>query len=229
MIDNKKVLAIIPARGGSKGLPGKNIKALGGTPLINWTVKAALSCPLIDRTIVTTDSQQIANVAESAGAEIPFIRPEELAADDTSSADVVLHAINALDESFDLIVLLQPTSPFRNGQDIHDALLQCQQANNYTSISVCATDKSPSWLFWCDDNRLTPILGKQSNATRRQDVNDAYGLNGAIYVVPVERFKQERKFLFDDSLPFIMQKQSSVDIDDAMDFRIAELILADQQ
>jgi CMP-N-acetylneuraminic acid synthetase len=200
MIGNKKVLAIIPARGGSKGLPGKNIKLLGGKPLISWTVEAALSCAFIDRTIVTTDCQDIANTAEKAGAEIPFIRPDTLAADDTSSADVVLHAIESLEESYDLIILLQPTSPFRTSQHISDALTLCEKENNYTAISVCASDKSPSWMFWCQDKVLKPILGEQSKATRRQDVKEAYTLNGALYVVPVERFKHLLKFLFSDSL-----------------------------
>lgn len=225
MIDNKKVLAIIPARGGSKGLPGKNIKMLGGKPLIAWSIEAALNSAEIDRAIVTTDAQDIAQVASEFGADVPFLRPKELAADDTSSADVVLHVLNTLEEEFDIIVLLQPTSPFRTSQHIQQALAQCKEQNNYTLISVCESDKSPSWLFWNESNKLDPILGTHSKATRRQDVRKAYALNGAIYVVEVNKFKQQLKFMYDDSLPFVMNKNSSIDIDDAMDFKFAELVL----
>jgi N-acylneuraminate cytidylyltransferase/CMP-N,N'-diacetyllegionaminic acid synthase len=225
MIDKKKVLAIIPARGGSKGLPGKNIKILGGKPLIAWSIEAALNSAEIDRTIVTTDAEDIAQVAIEFGADVPFLRPEELAADDTSSADVVLHVLNTLEEEYDIIVLLQPTSPFRTSQHIQQAFAQCKEHNNYTLISACESDKSPDWLFWNEGNKLEPILGENSKATRRQDVRKAYVLNGAIYVVEVNRFKQHLKFLHDNSLPFVMDKQSSVDIDDVMDFKFAELVL----
>jgi N-acylneuraminate cytidylyltransferase/CMP-N,N'-diacetyllegionaminic acid synthase len=227
MIDNKKVLAIIPARGGSKGLPGKNIKNLGGKPLIAWSIEAALNTPEIDRTVVTTDAKDIAQVAQEYGADVPFLRPEELAADDTSSADVVLHVLSNLEEQFDIIILLQPTSPFRTSLHIQQALAVCQAENNFTLISVCESDKSPSWLFWNENNKLAPILGTNSEATRRQDVRKAYALNGAIYVVEVDRFKQQRKFLYDDSIPFVMDKNSSIDIDDVMDFKIAELVLSE--
>ncbi len=225
MIDGKKVLAIIPARGGSKGLPGKNIKILGDKPLIGWTIEAALGTDIIDRAIVTTDCVEIAKVARECGAEIPFMRPKELGTDESTTADVVFHAIKAIKESFDIIVLLQPTSPYRTAQHIKEAFEVCKADDNYSLVSVSEMDKSPCWCFWRNKNQLEPIIEGEVKYSRRQDLQKAYVLNGAIYIVKAKNFMDKQIFLHTNSSSYVMNKESSIDIDDWMDFKFAQLLL----
>ena len=226
MLGNKKVLAIIPARGGSKGLPGKNIKILGGKPLIAWTLDAANKSSIIDKTVVSTDCPDIASVARKYGADVPFTRPKELSSDIASSADVVLHAIKNVGEEYGIIVLLQPTSPFRNENDIKNAFEIYSSKVVSSVVSVCKADKSPYWLFWQnDDKSLRAVLNSEDQFIRRQDLQDAYALNGAIYIVGNNCFLENQKFIYDDSLSYVMNKESSVDIDDLLDFKFAQLLL----
>lgn len=223
-----KMLAIIPARGGSKGLPGKNIKMLCGTPLIAYTIKAALESGCFTKVIVSTDCNEIAKISSEFGAEVPFIRPAKLATDEASSADVVAHALNKLDNSYNSFAILQPTSPFRTALDIRNAF------NIYTStgvtsvVSVCEVDKSPYWCFWRkDDSSLLPILSAENQFARRQEQPSAYALNGAIYIVNTNKFVNSSKFMFDDTKSYVMDKKSSIDIDDIIDFKLAELMLGE--
>jgi len=230
MIDEKKVIAIIPARGGSKGLPGKNIKLLGNKPLIAWTIEAAASVDIIDRIIVTTDCAEIAATAEKCGAEIPFLRPKELGGDDTTTAEVILHAIKSIHENFDIIVLLQPTSPYRSTHHIEEAFELCRAENNYSLVSVSEMDKSPQWCYWRNQSRLEPILkaGIQDGCTRRQDLRKAYALNGAIYITETNCFMDKQVLIDANTVSYVMSKRSSIDIDDAIDFKMAELLLGEE-
>ena len=226
MIGDKKVLAIIPARGGSKGLPGKNIRTLGVKPLIAWTIESALGNKLIDKTVVSTDCPKIAAVSKTFGAEVPFIRPDWLSTDQAETADVVLHALNSINENFDVIVVLQPTSPFRDSGHIEGALEIYENSKAHSLVSICESQKSPYWMFSLeDDGALEPIIHDKNQFSRRQELPKTYCLNGAIYVVDVELFLKNKEFIFEDSKSYLMDFESSVDIDSLMDFKLAQLFL----
>jgi CMP-N,N'-diacetyllegionaminic acid synthase len=229
MLGDKKVLAIIPARGGSKGLPGKNLRTLGIKPLIAWTIESALANKLIDKTIVSTDCLKIAAVSKTFGAEVPFIRPDWLSTDQAETADVVLHALNSICEQFDVIVVLQPTSPFRNSVHIEAALKTYENSKAHSLVSICETQKSPYWMFSLeDDGALEPILQGKNQFSRRQELPKTYCLNGAIYVVDVELFLKSKDFIFEDSKSYLMDFESSVDIDSLMDFKLAQFFLDEE-
>lgn len=221
-----KVLAVIPARGGSKGLPGKNIKVLGGKPLIAWTIDAALDTNFIDKIIVSTDCQNIVKVAKNFGAEVPFIRPDELSSDTATTSDVISHAINSMKEKYDILILLQPTSPFRTAKDIENAFEIYKSTITSSVASVYCADKSPYWYFTRDEiGTISSVLKMEGQFSRRQELPVTYLLNGAIYIVDMKKFLSYEKFIFDDSLSYVMSKESSIDIDNLMDFRLAELIV----
>ncbi len=221
-----KVLAVIPARGGSKGLPGKNIKRLGDKPLIAWTIEAALNAKFIDKTIVSTDCQEIAQVSRAYGAEVPFIRPDELSSDTATSSDVILHAIGSMKSEFNVILLLQPTSPFRTAKDIDSASELYNSSSTSSVVSVCLADKSPYWYFFKNNvGMMSPVLSMEGQFSRRQELPDTYLLNGAIYIVDIKKFLSQKKFIFDDSISYVMSKESSIDIDEPLDFKLAQLIL----
>ena len=187
MIGGKSVLAIIPARGGSKGLPGKNIRSMCGKPLIGWSILQGLESQYIDEVLVTTDSQEILDIAKKCGANAPFIRPKSLADDDASSIDVLIHAVDYLSEAgriYDYLVLLESTSPLRDVSDIDGAIELLM--NNELSESVVGVTKvegaHPSFLFTIQNELLKPILGIEPNGLRRQDLkDDYYCLEGSIY------------------------------------------------
>lgn len=230
MINGKTVLAIIPARGGSKGIPQKNIKLLAGKPLIAWTLENAKKSKYIDRIIVSTDSQEIANVSLKYGAEAPFIRPRELAADETPSSEVIVHTIKWFEinrnQKFNVFILLQPTSPLRNGNQIDSALENfISNSNNKCLVSVKEVEESPYWMKIIDDDYyLKNFTLKQNNFTRRQDLPKIYILNGAIYIMTTSDFMNYKSFDVDKTVPFIMDKKSSIDIDNELDFEIAEYL-----
>lgn len=223
----RKILAIVPARGGSKGVARKNIKELGGKPLLEWTLDAAVNSCLIDKVFVSTDCCEIANVATAFGIDVPFMRPQSLSRDDTVVADVVEHVLSCLDEQYDEVILLQPTSPFRNNKHITDALDVYYKSDAFSLVSVCQSEKNPHWMFTIsEDRRLKPLLSYEERLHRRQDLPKFYHLNGAIYVVDVPLFREKKKFVYSDTVPYIMDHVSSLDIDTMMDFQLAEAMLA---
>ena len=226
MIGNKKVLAVIPARGGSKGLPEKNIRILGTKPLIAWTIESALGNKSIDKTVVSTDCSKIAAVSKLFGAEVPFIRPDWLSTDQAVTTDVVLHVLNSINESYDVIVVLQPTSPFRHSGHIEDALEIYENAKAHSLVSVCESQKSPYWMFSLEEGGvLKPIIHDENQFRRRQELPKTYCLNGAIYVIDVKCFLENKKFIFEDTKSYLMDYESSIDIDSLMDFNLARLII----
>jgi CMP-N,N'-diacetyllegionaminic acid synthase len=217
------VLAVITARGGSKGVPRKNVRPLGGLPLIAWTVHAALEASCVARVVVSTDDAEIAEAARDAGAEVPFMRPAALASDTATSVDVMLHALDAV-PGFDRAVLLQPTSPFRTGADLDAGFALWQGVPGAGGcVSVCEAAESP-WLMYGRgaDGALARLLPEPPGGLRRQDLPKALVLNGAFYFVDVARFRLERRFLFADSLGFEMPAERSLDIDTPADFEAAE-------
>lgn len=225
MIDGLKVLALITARGGSKGLPGKNVRPLAGKPLVAWSVEAAKGSRHVDRVVISSDDAEIIAAAVAAGCDAPFVRPAELAQDSTASEPVAIHALDALAEPYDLLVLLQPTSPLRIAADIDLCLERCVASGAPGVISVVEPAKSPYWMFRMDAaGRLSRLL--ESTATRRQDLPQAFAANGAVFVVRVPWFRRHRAFIGEGTVGCAMPPERSVDIDTLLDFRLAEAILA---
>jgi CMP-N-acetylneuraminic acid synthetase len=223
------VIAVIPARGGSKGLPGKNIKFLAGKPMIAWTIEAALSCKVIERILVSTEDPDIASIALQYGAEAPFLRPQKLASDTSSSVDVAIHALQWLERSEhfkpEFFLLLQPTSPLRTAQDIQETIELQARHDADAIISVCQTTHPPHWVMsFADDGSIVPYFGAPE-ASRRQDAKPAYCPNGAIYLVRSEVLMKQRTFFPKRTFGYIMPFDRSVDIDTAWDFHLADLIL----
>lgn len=223
------ILALIPARGGSKGLPNKNILECAGKPLIEWTISAALNVSLIDDVLVSTDSVDIATVAKRAGASVPFLRPDELATDDSSMLDSVKHAWeshrDAKGRPFDYLVLLQPTSPLRTSAHIYDAIdfyFENRQSNDDTLASVYKADQKNGWLMQTEGESryIRFCLDVGSNNPQRQKLKPYYLPNGAIFIVRGEALGEG--LYRDNTLPFVMAKESSIDVDTSDDLKAAE-------
>lgn len=216
---SEKVIALITARGGSKGLPRKNVLCAGGKPLVAWTVHAALAASSVDRVVLSSDDDEIMAAARAAGCEVPFRRPAELASDHASSMDVVLHALQEL-PGYEYLVLLQPTSPLRTGADI-DAAFQIMLNNKAPAcVSVTEVDQSPYWMYrLADGDRLAHILEPLPGVSRRQDLPPVYTLNGAIYIAKIDWLLESRNFLGTDTVAYRMSRSASIDIDDALDFQ----------
>ncbi|MDF2946848.1 MAG: acylneuraminate cytidylyltransferase [Bacillales bacterium] len=223
MINGKKILGLIPARGGSKGLPGKNIKDLGGKPLIAWTIEEAKKSKFIDRLILSSDDEKIIDTALQYKCDVPFIRPEELAGDETSGIDVVLHAINTVPD-YDYVILLQPTSPFRTVDDIDNAIELLLKNDCDGIVSVCESKKPPFWSYYINDNYLIPIFNKQQIPVRRQDMV-TYDLNGAIYIAKINTLIRIKSFLGENTIGYVMPQHRSVDIDTQLDFDYCSFLL----
>lgn len=227
MIEDKKVLAIIPARGGSKGVPGKNIRAVGGKPLIAWSIEAARGSRFVDRVVLSSDDQDIMRVAREHGCEVPFVRAENLADDETPTIDVVLDTL-ARCPGYDWVLLLQPTSPLRTSDDIDQAIERCMQHGAPACVSVCRAQESPYWMFTLQtDDQLQPLL-PDARLTRRQDLPPVYSLNGAIYLARTEWLRQEKKFISQGTVAYEMPVQRSIDLDTESDFQQLKYLLENQ-
>ncbi len=225
MIHGKTVLAIIPARGGSKGVPRKNIKPLSGKPLIAWTIEEAVKSKYTDRLILSSEDKEIISVATHYGCDVPFTRPKELAEDDTPGIEPVLHAIQTLPEKYDYVVLLQPTSPLRNVLDIDACIEYCVQKKS-ACVSVTEPDESPYWMFCMDDSgRLSPLLKYDGDISSRQVLPEIFVLNGAVYVAETEMLRNRKTFIHSETVGFLMPKSRSLDIDTEMDMIFAEFLL----
>lgn len=221
MIDGKRVLGLIPARGGSKGVPGKNIFPVGGKPLIAWTIEAALKSRYVDRLVLSSDDDAIINVAKAWGCEVPFKRASHLAADDTPAVDVVLNALQQC-LGYDYVVLLQSTSPLRITEDIDTALEYCVQRAAPACVSVCEAKQSPYWMFTLGESGLiTPLLCGDI-PTRRQDLPPVYVLNGAVYVAKVDWLHDKKTFITSQTCAYEMPVQRSIDIDTVDDIKRVE-------
>lgn len=231
MYRGKSFLAIIPARGGSKGIPHKNIMKLCGKPLIAYSIEAARKSKYIDFILVSTDDEAIREVSMNYGANVPFLRPEELSNDEARSIDVVLHGVNYLKaegEEFDYVILLQPTSPLRTYEDIDSAIELIVEEQGNSLISLCEVEENPILMRTLDDNKLNPILRFEGDNLRRQDLPRYYIFNGALYINKTEMLFSENTFVNDNSIPFIMDKRKSVDIDTILDAKLAEYILEEK-
>lgn len=220
-------LVIITARGGSKGVPDKNIKLLGGKPLIAYTIEAALGVFPAERIIVSTDSEKIKQAAEKCGIEVPFLRPAELATDTASSYDVILHSMdqaNQLGIIYDTVILLQPTSPFRNAQHIRGALALLRE-NDDMIVSVKVSEENPYYSLFEENSDGYLSRSKEGSFTRRQDCPNVFSYNGAIYVMRAESLRKETIGSFKKVRKYVMSDLESLDIDTPLDWKLAELIM----
>ncbi|WP_339060487.1 acylneuraminate cytidylyltransferase family protein [Tepidibacillus marianensis] len=224
MLNGKRILGIIPARGGSKGVPRKNIRVVAGKPLIAWTIDEARKSKYIDQLILSSEDQEIIQVAKEYDCEVPFVRPKELAQDNTPGIDPVLHAIEML-SGYEYIILLQPTSPLRTVEDIDGCIEKCIQNQNDYGVSVTETDKSPYWMYSIENDKMVPVLSQDMIINRRQESPKVYELNGAIYIAKTEKLIESKTFLNKVTVPYIMPKERSVDIDTELDLKLVELIL----
>jgi N-acylneuraminate cytidylyltransferase/CMP-N,N'-diacetyllegionaminic acid synthase len=226
-------LAVIPARSGSKGIPGKNILPLLGKPLIAHTIEAARKACLIGRVLVSTDDPEIAAVATQFGAEVPFLRPAELAQDETPILLVLQHLLTQLKLSEhyepEIIVLLQPTSPLRRAGDIDRAVTLLQQTGADSVVSLCAAEHSPYWMKRLEGDRVSPFLENVPKNVRRQDLPPVYRINGAVYATRRRILMEQDRLLGEDTRGIVMDAESSVDIDTPLDLKIAMLILQERQ
>ena len=230
MYKGKNILGLIPARGGSKGLPRKNIKPLLGKPLIAWTIEQALASKYLDRVVVSTDDKEIAEISKKYGAEIPFIRPKELAEDNAKGIDVVLHAIDWLMKNdrrkqYDLIMLLQPTSPLRKTEDIDKAIELLFLKEVKAIVSVCEVEHHPLWANTLPKDRcMKNFIRQEIMDKNRQELPLFYRLNGAIYLAYCNYIKQCKSFIGKETFAYIMPKSRSADVDNKIDFELAEIL-----
>jgi len=228
MFNDKKILAIIPARGGSKRLPRKNILDLNGKPLITWTIEAAEKSLFVDDVIVTTDCKEIADVAVAAGAKVPFLRPGYLSSDEATTNDVIMHALeNHKSGAFDYCVILQPTSPLKDTKDIDDAIKLISEPQVEGVVSVCECEHSPLWCNTLPENSsLGSFLSDEVKGLRSQDLPIYYRLNGAIYCYSSEELRKHQGIFYSENVKaLVMPTERSVDIDNEIDFKIAEVLL----
>lgn len=218
MIGGQRVLALIPARGGSKGVPGKNILPIGGRPLIQWTIDAAKASRYIDRLVLSSDDPAIIAAAEAGGCEVPFVRAAALSSDEASSIDVVVDALQRLPD-YDIVVLLQPTSPLRSTQDIDATLERLQASAAPACVTLRPAEEHPYWTFrLADSGRLDRFAQPPAEAQlRRQDLPPAWCLNGAVYAARTGWFLRERSFVGEQTVGQPMPADRSLDIDTPAD------------
>ncbi|MED1722403.1 acylneuraminate cytidylyltransferase family protein [Brevibacillus parabrevis] len=226
MIQGKSVLAIIPARGGSKGIPRKNIREVGGKPLLSWTIDEAKKSDFIDRLIVSTDDEEIADVARHNGVEVPFLRPKNLAMDDTPGIAPVLHALEVL-PGYDYVVLLQPTSPLRQVEDIDGCIEKCVIEQAKACVSVTVAEKTPYWMYHLSENGLLKsVINIEKQFFRRQDIPPVFSLNGAVYMADTNWLQKTQSFLEQETVGYVMPKERSIDIDNEMDIVFFEALIS---
>jgi len=228
-LDN--ILFIIPARGGSKGVPGKNIKHLNGKPLIQYTIEVARQLADDIDICVSTDDVSIKDVVEKAGLVVPFLRPPELATDNTGTYEVLIHALDfykSIGREYEKLVLLQPTSPFRQSSQVRSALESWQNGIEMI-VSVKETKSNPYYLLFEENASGFLEKSKKGNFIRRQDCPTVYEYNGAIYIIDVASLRNHHISSFQKIKKFVMDEKTSFDIDTPMDWKIAEFILKDNE
>jgi CMP-N-acetylneuraminic acid synthetase len=223
----RSCLAVVPARGGSKGVKNKNIRRLLGKPLISYTIEEAKKCKAIGRIVVSTDSCRIRDVAVKCGAHAPFLRPGSLAKDSTAMYPVIAHAVRLMEaagEKFQIILILQPTSPLRKASDIEKAIKILTKTGADSVVGVCASEHSPFWMRSVKRGRVYPLM-KGTEYARRQDLPKAYRVNGAMYATKRDVLLRQKRILGRDTRALIMPAERSVDIDTNADFKLAESVL----
>ena len=234
MINNHKVIAIITARSGSKGLPKKNIKELHGKPLIAWTIDSARKSKYLDKVIVSTDCKDISKVAMQFGAEVPFIRPLYLASDDSTSFDVLKHALEheKFQGAYEIVVLLEPTSPLREAFDIDNALENLVASEHAKSIvGVCKTEtQHPAFLYTLGTSQnLKSLENNSKKDIRRQDIGDVYFLEGSIYASWIDTLLKNKGFYHNKTIGYIVPKWKSFEVDDIIDWHTINAMMKNKK
>ena len=226
MYKDKTFLAIIPARGGSKRLPRKNVLTLNGKPLIVWSIEAGLQSKYIDKVVVTSDDEEILEISKKFRAET-IRRPDELASDTATTFDAIKHTVDNF-EKYDYIVLLQPTSPLRNEKHVDKAIELLESKNADAITSVCEMDHSPLWSNTLpEDGNMHHFLRDEVKNKRSQDLEKYYRLNGAIYICKKERLLKEKSFFLEKNIfSYIMDRKSSIDVDEAIDLDLCRCYLS---
>jgi N-acylneuraminate cytidylyltransferase len=222
-----KIVAIIPARGGSKGVSKKNIKHLQGKPLISYSIGHAKKSKYINKVVVSTEDKEIAEISREYGAEI-IERPEELAKDESPTINAIFHALEVLKEQNytpDVVILLQPTSPLCNAEDIDNAAELFLNVDCESVVSVCEVEHPPHWCFEIEEGYLKSLFGDEYLMMRRQDLKGVYMPNGAIYISTPQTLYKCESFFCNHTIPYIMPTRRSIDIDTKIDFMLAELVM----
>ena len=224
MIDGKRCLAVAPARGGSKGLPRKNLRLLGDRPLVAWTQVEAAKSAYLDRCILSTDDPEIMAVGRQWGMDVPFQRPADLATDTARAEDVMVHALETLNEAYDYILMLHTTVPFRRAEDIDGALSLVHETDAPCGVSVSLQGKPPQWMFSRnpESGHMDPLFGWENLWKRRQQLAPAYLPTGAVFVARVDYFLAHRSFYGEGMVGYVMPAERSIDIDSESDFNRAQ-------
>lgn len=228
MYKDKKILAVIPARGGSKGVPFKNIIEVGGKPLIKYSIDCAKESKYIDRTIISTDSLEIKRTAENCGGDVPFLRPKELAQDTSKTIDCLVHAVNWLKEKgeeYDYLILLQNTVPLRKGWQIDEAVEKLFNSNERSLVSVTEVDEHPILMRTLNKDDTVKNLLNMNSTVRRQDFPKFYKVDGAIYIQKLDENFNLETSLNDGKLAYVLDRKYSTDIDNYLDIKIIEYYL----
>ncbi|MFH2091022.1 MAG: acylneuraminate cytidylyltransferase family protein [Pseudomonadota bacterium] len=235
MYKDKKILGLIPARGGSKGLVGKNIIDMAGKPLIAWTIECAQHSQYLDHLMVSTDDHQIAQVCRAYNAQVPFLRPSHLASDTAASVDVVIHAIDWLSDKghhYDYICLLEPTSPLREPFDIDDAIQQLIDKPDAEAIVGIALLESghPEFNVVMDDQHFISKYetGQTIKSLRRQDLEPVYFFEGTVYISKISSLRKKMGFYHDRTMGYVVPRYKSIEIDDRYDLIMAQALLKDR-
>jgi CMP-N-acetylneuraminic acid synthetase len=222
------IVALVPARAGSKGLPGKNLRPLGGVPLLAHTIAAGRDAKFIDRVYVSTEDPKIAETARAHGAEV-IERPAALATDQTQNDAVAVHALKEIEQSGvspDFLVLLQPTSPLRNARHVDECLDALIRGQGRSAMSLCAVDHHPGKYVVVEGGAVTPFTNAYDMEARRQDLSEVYRQTGAIYAVNTADLLATSRFYVPPCIGYIMPKHLSIDIDDELDLQLADLVMA---
>ena len=224
-----KILALVMARSGSKRVPRKNIKLLGGKPLIMWTIDSANDVPEICDILVSTDDLEISSICKAAGVLSPWLRPKDLASDQASSVDAAIHALDWYEAArgpVDGVILLQPTSPFRSVETICKGIALFKKNDGQTVLGVSRTHDHPMWTMKIEHGCLVPLLHEHGFGVRSQDLPPAYVLNGSFYLITPENLRNDLSFIGQKSIPLLIESErESLDIDTLWDFKMAEAML----
>ena len=235
MIEQSKIIGIIPARGGSKGIPRKNIKPLAGKPLIAWSIEQAKKSKYLDQIVVSTDSPEIAEIARQYGAEAPFLRPAELAQDDSPTVDAIFHVLQFFDtqgEHFDLVVLLEPTSPLRKEDDIDRAIelfeTHADRVDSLVSLGEVHME-NPYIVKQVEGGYVKPLILADSPIHQRQQLPRTYFPYGVIYLSTVYALKKWKTFYQERTIPYFIERWQNYEIDDIWDFLCVEAVLQERK
>lgn len=232
-----KVLAIVPARGGSKGLPGKNLRLLDGRPLVAWPVSVALGAASVDRVIISTDDIAIAEAARNAGADVPFMRPSHLAHDTASSMEVILHALDTLEsqgQEYEYVILLEPTSPLTESSDVEAALAHLRSAGATAEaiVGICRVEAThPEYDVRRNTSGIISpyAVADFKSLRRRQEIEELYFLDGSLYISRVEAFRHYKTFYHERTLGYEVPRWKSLEVDDIFDFIMVEAVVRQRE